>query len=275
MSVVPALVASAGSVEGLMSGGGFEQDPLRTGYLFGDFDLIAAEGAWRLSLGMFGVVGRLHETYADVSYDTGKVRTSLGFPRPAYDGVAASALTDIMPRLALESIGISRSRATYGTMYQSDYLPFGAVIAGETGALAYAVSLHGVPDYGTVIAGSGVSFGQGNWRFDLGAEAVDQDDRLDWNTKGQVVLVQDRLTLALGAYHPAANAQPDALELSARYDLTSQLQVTALTRQIRADEATQAIGARYRVTDALAFDLGITETGNPDKAVSVAVRYAF
>lgn len=275
LAVVPAVTQAEGRVEGVIAGGGFEQDPLWTGYVFGDFDLIAAEGAWRLSLGMFGVVGRLHETYADVSYDTGAIRASLGFPRPAYDGVATSALTEIMPRLALESIGISRSRATYGTMYAPDYLPFGAVIAGETGPLAYAVSLHGVPDYGTVIAGSGVSYARGDWRFDLGLEAVDQEDRLDWNAKGQVVFAQDRLSLALGAFRPAANGQPDALEASARYDLTSQLQVTAMTRQFRADDATQAIGARYRVTDALAVDLGVAVTGDPDTAVSVAVRYAF
>ena len=61
-------------------------------------------GTGHVNLGAFGVVGRRHETYFDLSYQTSYGRWIVGFPRPAYDLVALSRITDITPRLALEDV---------------------------------------------------------------------------------------------------------------------------------------------------------------------------
>lgn len=263
------------AAEGRLSVGVLDQDGTATGYLFGDFTLSAGAGPVQASLGMFGVVGRLHETYADISYDAGQLRATIGFPRPAYDLVAASALTAVMPRLALDSIGISRSRATFGTMFEPEFLPYGGGLSGQTGDLRYAVSVHGVPDYDVTIAGSGLSLQKAGWRYDLGLEAVDQNDAVAWNTKLRLGLSLDRFDLGLGAFHPAANGQPDAVEASVRYDLTDRAQVTAATRYLRQGDATQVIGLRYDLADAFAINAGAAVTGADMLAMSAAVAVRF
>ncbi|WP_439156097.1 hypothetical protein [Yoonia sp.] len=273
-AAAPALNAQDGA-EGRLSVGVLDGDGSATGYLFGDFTLSASAGGWQAALGMFGVVGRLHETYADISYDTGTLRATVGFPRPAYDLVAGSAITDVMPRLALDSIGISRSRATAGTMFEPEFLPYGGVLGGEAGDLRYAISLHGVPDYDVTIAGSGLSLQKGAWRYDVGLEAVDQNAAVDWNTKLRLGLVRDRLELSLGAFHPAANGQPDAVEASLRYDLTDNTQITAVTRHQRKGDPTQVIGLRFDIGTVFAVNAGAAVTGADSLALSTAVVARF
>ena len=267
------LVASVACAEGsgVISTGWLDQKVSDSGYLFGDFTLATGAGRWRADLGMFGVVGRLHETYAEVRYDNGDQRISIGFPRPAYDRFAKSALTGIMPRLSLESIGVSGSRATYGTMVQSDYLPYGGVVAGR----GYAVSLHGVPDYGTAILGMGLSRDHGRFRYALAAEAVDQKGAVDWNGKAQLAFHTALAELAVTAFHGAANDQPDALELSTSGSVTDRITLSAVLREPDDGAATRALGMQFDVDDKLAVETGVALIGSEQTAVSAALTLRF
>lgn len=271
-----ALPANA-EADGTIAAGWLDHPTLSTEYLFGDFTLRAETetGRWQAAIGMFGVVGRLHETYADITYDAGSIRASIGFPRPAYDRVAQSALTSIMPRLALETIGTSRSQATYGTMYFPEYLPYGVVIAAESATTKYAASMHGVPDYDTVIAGAGGAMMRGGWRYELATEVISQADQLHWNAKAAVQFSEDNISAGVGAFYADANGQSDSVELSAAYDLTSQLTIQAMTRQSRDDAAITAVGAKYDLPHGLSFTSGAALTGDTGVALSAAIRFRF
>lgn len=272
--VTPAVHADF-NADGMIAIGGFIQGDEQLSFGFGDFALAYETGPWRASLGMFGVVGRLHETYADISYLAGQTRITVGFPRPAYDTVAISPFTKIMPQLSLETIGISRSRATYGTMYQSDFLPYGAVVDGQAGGARYGLSLHGVPDWDVTIAGLGLAFATDRIRIEIGLEAVDQEGAIDWNAKAQITKEVGDFTFGTGIYMASANTQPDVLEGFASYAVTDQWKITGILRSARDEDVTHVIGVGHAVTQSVSVDLGVAATGTDDLAVETALRYSF
>lgn len=270
-ALLASVACAEGNATGLISGGWLDREASDSGYLFSDYTAAFGSARWRAALGVFGVVGRLHETYAEVLYDRGDQQISLGFPRPAYDRFAGSALTRIMPRLSLESVGVSGSRATYGTMVQSDYLPYGAVVAGS----GYALSLHGVPDYGTTILGAGLSREYGRFRYALAAEAVDQDGAVDWNGKAQLAFDAGQAELAVAGFQGAANGQPDAVELSATGSVTDWITLSGMLRQPDDGAATRAFGLQFDVDDKLAIETGVALIGSEETVLSAALTVRF
>lgn len=272
--VAPAVHADF-NADGMIAIGGFIQGDEQISFGFGDLALAYEKGLWRASLGMFGVVGRLHETYADISYLADQTRITVGFPRPAYDAVAISPFTKIMPRLSLETIGISRSRATYGTMHQSDFLPYGAVVDGQAGRARYGLSFHGVPNWDVTIAGLGLAFTTGRIRTEIGIEAVDQEGKIDWNTKTQLTNEVGDFTFGIGIYMASANTQADVLEGFASYAVTDQWKITGILRIPHDEDVIHVIGVGHAMTQSVAVDLGVAATGTDDLAVETALRYSF
>ncbi len=245
------------------------------GFAFGDFTLGATYGPWGSELGMFGVVGRLHETYANLTYQAGDIETRLGFPRPAYDLVAASALTAVMPRQALNDIGLSRSRATYGTMFESDFLPYGASVASNFGTGRAYASLHGVPKQDATIAGFGLNQHRGEVTYALAAEAVVENDAITWNTKAQATAEVGDYSYGLGLFNPAANGLPRMAEVFATRRWTQGPTATVILRQREGGQTDLTLGVTAPLSDR--FDLQLaTQKPNDDRpSYSAAIALTF
>ena len=260
--------------QGELRFGGFRNDDLSTGYLFGDLTLSMGRGAWAVNLEGFGVVGRLHESYFDISYSGDSGTLLFGFPRPAYDLVASSALTHVEPRLTLENIGVSRSRATFGTMTQSKYLPYGATYQIESGALLATASLHSVPDYDTVIAGFGAQRMQGNITYAGAFEAVFEGDDLGWNWKAQVESKQDGSGFTVTIFDGAANDAPVTVELGASAPISPRFSAHAVARYDDAQVWGVQFGGRRQIADALSLvgSMG-SVAGNANADIAVAYNF--
>jgi hypothetical protein len=221
----------------------------QSSFAFGNFTLAAGQGRWRGRLGMFGVVGRLHETYADIAYDGGSWQIAGGFPRPAFDGFAAPVLMDLAPRLALEQIATGYSRATYGTMVLPKYLPYGVQITGQISGVDYAASVHIVPDYGDIIAGIGARGGQDALHWDIAAELVQAGNDMIWNAKIGLSTVHKDWAAGLALYHAKANGDPDQIAFWGRFDARQDLQLTTLWRATPAQDLLLGIGLDYQLFD--------------------------
>ena len=260
------------SASGELRFGGFQQGTTETGYLFGDLTLSFGHGDWAVNLGGFGVVGRLHETYFDFSYQSGLSTTRLGFPRPAYDFVASSALTEIAPRLALENIGVSRSRATVGTMTQTKYLPYGFVFEHASDNALIAGSLHMVPDYDTTIAGLGAASTQGPYTYAVAVEAVLIGDDLSWNGKAKIQGVQDWGNWSVSAFDSAANGAAAAVEMGVQVDFGPDWALSFAGRYDEDNQRQLQIGARAQITDSISI-LGSAGCCVGGRNVDFAVGY--
>ncbi|PRY78701.1 hypothetical protein CLV80_10323 [Yoonia maritima] len=253
--------------------GHLKTDTFDGGYLFGNFNLSVGERAWGAELGMFGVVGRLHETYASATWTQNGHKIELGFPRPAYDRFAVSGLTQLMPRLALFSISTTRSRATDGVMTESEFLPYGAVYSDHVRDLS--ISVHGVPDTDITIYGIGTSVASGQWDVDLAAEAVSENSAWDWNAKTQLRYDAGPARLGLGLYAAEANDAGHTAEMFAEFDIHDDTELTALLRQTEGTDPAIGLGVAY------AFDLGIStdfimvHAADEGLAVAAAVSYGF
>ncbi len=269
--LLPAAAHSERFADGTLALGVLTQNDIQTRYAFGDFSLGATYGAWGAELGFFGVVGRLHETYANLSYRAGDATYRLGFPRPAYDLVAPSALTAVMPRAALDDIGRSRSRATYGTMFQSDFLPFGASFA-QNGLYA---SLHGVPDQDVTIAGFGFTQHRGEFTYALAAEAVAENDAITWNTKAQAIAKVGYYSLGLGLFNPAANGLPRMAEVSASYTWDSGTALSGVYRAAQDGTRDLTLGLRQPITRAIDLQAAVrqNETGETRLSAEIALNF--
>ena len=272
---LPQSSLSADWADGTASVGYFENDEIAEAFFFGDFTLRLERNAWGAELGMFGVVGRLHETYAAATYSTPAGKLSFGFPRPSYDDFATSALTDIMPRLSLDSIGSVRSRTTFGTMYLSEFLPYGARYASQTGMFDYVTSLHAVPDYQDVVAGGAMRLSPGLWTIDLAAEAVVQGAKTQWNTKAQVVGDFGQATLGLGLFDASANDQAALLEAFGRFDVSDTTEVTGLVRSSVQRSPKFGLGLSQRVTSQWTLQAGVFGSDPNDLATSASLQIQF
>ncbi len=275
LCLAPAFALAERRADGQIALGVLTQDDTATGFLFGDFTLSLAGQYWGAELGAFGVVGRLHETYANATYRRGPHKVSLGFPRPAFDSVAPAALTQIMPRYALDRIGETRSRATHGTMFESDFLPYGVSYDHTAGHSTLSLSLHGVPDQDVVIAGLAAQMQNGATRYAVAAEAVAQNDTTDWNLKGQVSHQFEQVSLGLSAYDAAANGQPQVVALSASHDVGPGSRVTALIRNTQGADTGLGIGLEQAITPRSQLLLGAITGGDRDWAASAALTISF
>ncbi|MDO6590757.1 hypothetical protein DS901_05125 [Loktanella sp. D2R18] len=263
-------LAAQGSAEGWVSVGAITSDELTTGYIFGDFTLRAHEGQWGAELGMFGVVGRLHETYAAATWQRDGHKVELGFPRPAYDRYAISGLTQVMPRQALESISTTRSRATSGVFTESEFLPYGFTY----GSNDIAFSLHGVPDTDIVVAGAGGRKTGANWQLDFGIEAVSEADAIGWNAKAQVIRTMGNLDVGLGLYAGDANGAPHVAELFAQIPMGSHLSLAGLLRQTQGDGPLAGAKLTYAFETGLLTDIAIIG-GTDNLSIAASVGYEF
>jgi hypothetical protein len=275
LAFFPATTQAAGSGEGSLSFGFLNAQDTETDFVFGDFTWRKQHDAWGAELGMFGVVGRLHETYAAVTYKTTFGDLGIGFPRPAYDDFATSALTGVMPRLSLDSIGYIRSRATYGTMYHSEYLPYGLRFSAQTDAIAYAVSLHAVPGHSDVIAGGAMRWMDGSWRVDLAAEAVVGATSTDWNTKAQVMRNIGPGELGLGMFHAQANDQTALVEAFGRFDVGYETEVTGVVRKGEDTRVGFGLGVSKQIKSRWALQAGVFGRDTSDVSASGSLRLSF
>lgn len=262
------------SAAGELRLGRFESETMSTGFLYGDLTLSWGRGDWAVNLGAFGVVGRPHETYFDVSYQSATGTFIVGFPRPTYDLFATSTVTAISPRFAVEDIGVSRSRTTYGTMNQPKYLPYGAVFTSDFDALTMAASVHGVPNYDTTIAGYGAAYTQGIMTYGAAVEAVFEGDDLLWNWKAQMQASQDWGTWAVTVFDGAANGSDAALEVGVTANASAKTTLQTAIRCDVSDNCTVQTGGRYDVTDAIgvAGAVGRSAGGN---SIDLALTYRF
>lgn len=236
-----------GTAAGQVMLGYLDSRSLTTGYVFGDFTLSLKGENLGADLGMFGVVGRLHETYAALTWAHDDSVLEFGFPRPAYDRFAASEFTQLMPRLALENIGVSRSRATVGAMTESDFLPYGAVYRLQDKTSQIAMSLHGVPDYDVTVFGAGGRMARGDWLLDVGVEAVAQYGDLDWNAKAQVRNDRDWGALGLGVFDAKANDGSLTAEMFVLAHVGDALSLSGVARYTGASESQLGIGFSYHI----------------------------
>jgi hypothetical protein len=220
---------------------------------------------------MFGVVGRLHETYAAATWQQGQRKVELGFPQPAYDRYAVSGLTQVMPRLALETISTTRSRATAGVFTESEFLPYGvAYIMGDI-----AVSLHGVPDTDIVVAGLAGHKAFADWQLDFGFEAVSQSDTTNWNAKVQGIRTMGAWDLGVGLYAGDANAAPYVAEVFAAIPFTSQLSLTALLRQSQGADPLAGAKLTYVFDNGFVSDAAIAGGPEEDPSLALSLGYRF
>ena len=255
MTPMPLLAQS--QAEGVVSLRYFLTDDSAKGAAFGDFTLRAGLGRWEAGLGMYGVVGRLHETYAHLGYQHADLMLEAGFPRPSYDGFAVSPLDSIMPRFALERVGTTRSRTTYGTMVLPDYLPYGAVISGQVAGARWATSLHAVPDYDDTIFGVAMAWGENHWQVDVAAEHLRATDGKAWNGKAQVSYTIGDARLGAGFYKASANDQEDMAEVFAQFALLAHLDVTALIRGGQGQDPLAVVAGHYALSSKTSADVAM------------------
>ncbi|WP_394177721.1 hypothetical protein [Yoonia maritima] len=260
---------------GEISLGHLETDAFRGGYLFGDFVLSVAEGDWGAELGMFGVVGRLHETYASAIWTREGHKVELGFPQPAYDRYAVSGLTQLMPRLALSSISTSRSRATAGVMTESEFLPYGAVYSRREKNARASMSLHGVPDTDIVIFGAGATFEAGAWTVDLAAEAVSEDAQHEWNAKAQVRKEFEDWRIGANIFAADANGAARTAELFAQFDIFKDAELTGQLRKSEGQEFMVGAGVEHDFGRGVTAEFAMVRAADTGLAVSAAVSYSF
>lgn len=147
------------SAEGRLQLGYAGSEDISTGVFSGDATLALplAYGVG-LELGAFGMAfdaDTPHETYGTLSWTTGAFTVAAGVPRPAYDSVATSPAERLAPLIGLSApeVAATRSRMTWGAMY-GHYLPYGARISGQTGALDWALSSHRAQDVSATSAGA-------------------------------------------------------------------------------------------------------------------------
>ena len=257
--------------DGVTALGVLSDGQTQTVYAFGDFTLGATWGQWGVELGAFGVVGRLHETYANLRYQSHNATYRLGFPRPAFDAVAPSALTAIMPRQALNDIGRSRSYATYGTMVRSDFLPYGASIAiGDT-----IYSLHGVPHHDVMIAGIGLSRPVGSITYDIAAEAVVSPDATAINTKARASYAIGRTTLGVSVFDARANAQPRMAEVFGTHRMESGTGLSGVLRVASDGTRDLTLGLNQPLTDLFDLQIAAQHTDLGDRYMRAAIALEF
>lgn len=266
----PADWADGSATLGYFQNNGYEEK-----IIFGDFTVRLEHGAWGAELGLFGTVGRYHETYAAVVYGAGVGKFSFGFPRPSYDDFATSGLTKIVPRKSLDSVGNVRSRTTYGTMYMAKYLPYGARYSSLTGLLDYTVSLHAVPNYPDVIAGGAVRLTHGLWTVDFASEAVIRGGKTEWNTKGQIVGDLGQAAIGISIFDPQANRQTVMVEVFGRFDAFDEAEITGLVRVRAKDNTVFGLGFSQRVSSRWALPVGVVGSDKNNLAASVGLRVDF
>ncbi|KJZ20064.1 hypothetical protein [Loktanella sp. S4079] len=272
-AAVCALFATTANANGndQISLGHIEADGFSGGYLFGDFTLGLEQNNWGAELGMFGVVGRLHETYAAVTWSHAEQKVELGFPRPTYDQFAKSALTALMPRYALWQVDRTMSRATAGVFYESNFLPYGgAYRIGQSG-----LSLHGVPDTDIAILGAGTEATYGPWRLAIATEAVTELDVWRWNTKAQAAYDFGTLQLQGSVFVGRANGAADMAELSVQIAPIPEVELAAVVQHTKGSHLAVGAGAQYEIWPGIAADLAALRDGQDQFNISAALTHDF
>jgi hypothetical protein len=234
------------------------------GFLFGDFELalrLDRSGRVELGLGALGVVGRRHETYATLSWrDAGGGLWSAGLPRPAYDSVAPGAVLHVLPHLAVDTVGLTHSRATFGAMTLTRYLPVGLSWRQETPGLSRAVSLHYWPGGDELVIGAATGLSRGPWRFEAAAEHVSRG-AAGVNAKLRAAYRRGPAEWSAAFFHAPANGVDGMAELAVAWDLGDRLRLSGFHDQ--------ALGSGAPDRTGIAAEVGL---GGGYAASVVAVR---
>lgn len=198
-------------------------------FIFSEAMLRAERGRLGIDAGVFGYVGRYHETYAAVTWDfSSETRVSLGFPQPAYDKFASSALLISVPSIALNQVGYSRSEATTGAMFRDDYLPYGLLVETSDGPVAAAVSVHHVPGPSADILGAGLSYGTSDWQVSGALELSTESDATEMQGKIGTFRQFGSMAVGAGLYWPVVNGGSTVAEISASYEPVPRLRLSGL-----------------------------------------------
>jgi len=260
--IIAMALATSGAAQGEMVVGR-DTGSGDTGYIFGDFVISLETDAIGASLGMFGTVGRLHETYASLNFRMGDVGVlELGFPVPAYDRFATSQFLRFFPTAGLPDVGISRSRVTQGAMTQGKYLPYGASFA----ASEWAVSVHGVPDYDTTILSAAGQNDFGAIEVSGAIEAVRRQD--DWRLNAKLALRKGLISVAY--FVPNANGEEDYWEIAGQSQLTEAVQIRAAALSSTKQDRSQ-VGLSVRMAVAAQMDIGVNLVWQSGASSSVGV----
>tara|TARA_R110002051_G_scaffold25371_4_gene61974 strand:- start:34637 stop:35449 length:813 start_codon:yes stop_codon:yes gene_type:complete len=252
-------LASSGVAQGEIVVGSINN----TGFVFGDFVVAFETDTIGVSVGMFGTVGRLHETYASLDFPLGQLgKLELGFPAPAFDRFAQSQFLQFFPVAGLPNAGISRSRVTQGAMTQTKYLPYGAAFAAQD----WAVSLHTVPDYDTTIVSAAGQRDFGAIEVSGAIEAVRRQD--DWRANAKLSLRKG--TLSLAYFAPQANGEDDYWEVAAQGRLTETVLIRAAALSSTTQDRSQ-VGFSAHMAVAAQMDIGVDLVWQPDASNSVGV----
>lgn len=221
------------SARGLIAAGGQEGGAglgrSSGAFLFGDFEMalkLGRSGRVELGLGALGVVGRRHETYATLSWrDVRGGLWSAGLPRPAYDSVAPGAVLHVLPHLAVDTVGLTHSRATFGAMTLTRYLPVGLSWRHEAPGLKRAVSLHYWPGGDELVIGAAIGLNRGRWRFEAAVEHVSQGAS-GVNAKLRAVYSGGSAEWSLAWFHAPANGRDGMAELAVAWDLGERVRLS-------------------------------------------------
>lgn len=216
--------------EGLIAGGS-QRGGSDGGFLFGDFSLGVDIGRFEIGLGMLGVVGRRHETYATLGYHApdGAV-WSLGLPRPAFDHVAQGAVLHLLPHLAVDTIGETHSRLTFGAMTLSGYLPVGVAYERETDRGTHALSLHYLPSGGEIVAGAGFALKRGRLTWEGAVEVVSAGST-KVNGKLRLVTQAGRASFSAAYFNAPANGSGGIAEVAVDWKMSDRVLLTGFHDQ--------------------------------------------
>lgn len=260
--------------EGEIGFGAVSETDTLHGFQYGNFSINVGRGPLGFEAGMFGFVGRRHETYGALTW-TQNGKFSFGFPRPAYDLHAQSFFLDTIPRLSLDHVHSSLSRATYGAMYEPEFLPYGVNYQRQNGPLSYAISAHGVPGTDIAVFGGGLSYEINNWVLAAAAEAISEDGEISLSHKATAQVTLDDVTAGVGYFDPSIDTA--TIEAFATYALADSFSVTALyaasTDAAQPDRV--GVSASVAITQALRADVGATKYADAEPDFSLALIWSF
>jgi len=225
-----------------------------------------------LSFGAFGSLGRLHETYAAVTWTTAQgERFSVGNPRPAYDLFARPALTDVFLSAALERSDMGLSRATDGTITEQKYLPLGASYTRDGAAM----SLHYIDDYDVYILGVAGRMDLSDISVDAALELVD-GDRTKANAKLQLNRDIGQGAASAGLFYSGANAAGTEFELAYRHPVGARVTRSEILSVPLSDpdQALVALGAQVGLGEAWSLNAAASYT-DTQSAFMAGLRFEF
>ena len=222
--------------------------------------------------------------YLALSYDFGDMRASIGKPRAAYDAFGAFRLERQVPIYGFFLSPYTNSLVTT-VDFTDEAESYGVRLDGTTGALTYAVSIHGYQDEpGIYTISSGM-------RYDMGSELIvtggieysDIEDESASSVKFGVSKSFGQFQTAVNAVWSetpfAMSASVTAIELSGGYDFNDRLSAGLSVSRYDDGLSDTLIGAdvRYDIWNGASAYAGVVGTtgGSSDGVYSIGLSYDF